>query len=128
MNDHQTQINTVFISIGGGADLKWSDATDQLLFFVAPFYILLLCVVIFKNLISHEEYINSIENWNKVMTDGWLTMRRNLDWFPTWRTKFSSYLTGAQDSHLQTVMIPEAARIQLRRRPPEDEQGNARNM
>jgi len=25
-------------------------------------------------------------------------------------------------------MIPEAAYIQLRRRPPEDEQGNARNM
>ena len=31
-------------------------------------------------------------------------------------------------SHLQTVTIPEAACIQLRRRPPEDEQGNARNM
>jgi len=26
-----------------------------------------------------------------------------------------------------TVKIPEAAYIQLRRRPPEDEQGNARN-
>jgi len=38
------------------------------------------------------------------------------------------FLTGAQDSHLQTVTIPEAANIQLRRRPPEDEQGNARNM
>ena len=38
------------------------------------------------------------------------------------------FLTGAQDSHLQTVTIPEAAYIQLRRRPPEDEQGNARNM
>ena len=37
-------------------------------------------------------------------------------------------LPGAQDSHLQTVTIPEAAYIQLRRRPPEDEQGNARNM
>jgi hypothetical protein len=42
--------------------------------------------------------------------------------------KNSSFLTGAQDSHLQRVTIPEAARIQLRRRPPEDEQGNARNM
>ena len=40
----------------------------------------------------------------------------------------SSFLTGAQDSHLQTVTIPEAAYIQLRPRPPEDEQGNARNM
>jgi hypothetical protein len=40
----------------------------------------------------------------------------------------SSLLTGAQDSHLQTVTIPEAAYIQLRRRPPEDEQVNARNM
>jgi hypothetical protein len=37
-------------------------------------------------------------------------------------------LTGAQDSHLHRVTIPEAAYIQLRRRPPEDEQGNARNM
>jgi hypothetical protein len=40
----------------------------------------------------------------------------------------SSFLTGAQDSHLQRVTIPEAAYIQLRRRPPEDEQSNARNM
>jgi len=36
--------------------------------------------------------------------------------------------TGAQDSHLHTVTIPGAAYTQLRRRPPEDEQGNARNM
>jgi len=42
--------------------------------------------------------------------------------------KKSSFLTGAQDSHLQRVTIPEAARIHLRRRPLEDEQGNARNM
>ena len=34
--------------------------------------------------------------------------------------KKSSFLTGAQDSHLQRVTIPEAAYIQLRRRPPED--------
>jgi hypothetical protein len=45
------------------------------------------------------------------------------------RKKWLSYfLTGAQDSHLQRVTIPEAAYIQLRRRPPDDEQGNARNM
>jgi hypothetical protein len=44
------------------------------------------------------------------------------------RLKKNSFLTGAQDSHLQRVIIPEAAYIQLRRRPPEDEQGNARNM
>ena len=37
-------------------------------------------------------------------------------------------LTGAQDSHLHRVTIPEVAYIQLRRRPPEDEKGNARNM
>jgi len=37
-------------------------------------------------------------------------------------------LTGAQDSHLQKVTTPEAADIQLRRRPPEDEHGNVRNM
>ena len=42
--------------------------------------------------------------------------------------KKSSFLTGAQDSYLQRVTIPEAAYIQLRRRPPEDEQDNARNM
>jgi hypothetical protein len=40
----------------------------------------------------------------------------------------SSFLTGAQDSHLQKVTISEAAYIKLRRRPPENEQGNARNM
>jgi hypothetical protein len=39
-----------------------------------------------------------------------------------------SSLTVAQDSHLQRVTIPEVAYIQLRRRPPEDEQVNARNM
>ena len=42
--------------------------------------------------------------------------------------KNCSFLTGAQDNHLQRVTIPEAAYIQLRPRPPEDEQGNARNM
>jgi hypothetical protein len=39
-----------------------------------------------------------------------------------------NFLTGAQDSHLQTVTIPEAAYIQLRRRPPEDEHGNVRTI
>jgi len=33
-----------------------------------------------------------------------------------------SFLTGAQDSHLQRVTIPEIAYIQLRSGPPEDEQ------
>ena len=42
--------------------------------------------------------------------------------------RLSSFLTGAQDSHLQRVTVPEAAYIQLRHIPPEDEQGNARNM
>jgi hypothetical protein len=37
-------------------------------------------------------------------------------------------LTGAQDNHLQRVTISEAANIQLRRRLPEDDQVNARNM
>jgi len=41
---------------------------------------------------------------------------------------YSHFLTGAQDSHLQRVTIPEAAYIQLRRRLPEDKQGNAQNM
>jgi len=44
------------------------------------------------------------------------------------RLRKSSFLTGAQDSHLQRVTLPEAAYIQLRRKPPEDEQSNARNM
>ena len=44
------------------------------------------------------------------------------------RLRKSSFSSGAQDSHLQTVTIPEAAYKQLQRRPPEDEQGNARNM
>ena len=43
------------------------------------------------------------------------------------RLRKNYFLTGAQDSHLQRVTIPEAAYIQLRRRPPEDEQRNARN-
>ena len=47
---------------------------------------------------------------------------------PVHRLRKNSFLTGAQDSHPQRVTIPEAAYIQLRRRPPEDEQGNARNM
>jgi len=33
------------------------------------------------------------------------------------------FLIGAQDSNLQTVTIPEAAHILLRRRPPDNEQG-----
>jgi hypothetical protein len=43
-------------------------------------------------------------------------------------SRTSSFLTGAQDNHLQRVTIPETAYIQLRRGHPEDEQGNARNM
>jgi len=39
------------------------------------------------------------------------------------RLRMSSFLTGAQDSHLHRVTIPEAAYIQLRRGPPDDEQG-----
>jgi len=31
-------------------------------------------------------------------------------------------------THFYRVTIPEAAHIQLRRRPPDDEQGNVRNM
>jgi len=47
---------------------------------------------------------------------------------PMFQQKRSPFLTGAQDIHLQRVTIPEAAYIQLRRGPPDDEQGNARNM
>jgi len=36
---------------------------------------------------------------------------------------FVHRLTGAQNSHLQRETIPEAAHIQLRRGPPDDEQG-----
>jgi len=42
--------------------------------------------------------------------------------------KNSYFLTDTQDSHLHRVTIPEATYRQLRRRLPEDEQGNARNM
>jgi hypothetical protein len=35
----------------------------------------------------------------------------------------SPFLTGAQGSHLQRVTIPEAAHIQLRHGPPDDEHG-----
>jgi len=39
------------------------------------------------------------------------------------RLRKSSSLTGAQDSHLQSVTIPETAYIKLRSGPHEDEQG-----
>jgi len=42
---------------------------------------------------------------------------------PVHRLRKSSFLTGAHDSRLQSVMIPETAHIRLRSRPPEDEQG-----
>ena len=45
-----------------------------------------------------------------------------------WYRHSLQVIVGAQDSHLQRVTIPEAAHIQLRRGPPDDEQGNARNM
>jgi hypothetical protein len=35
------------------------------------------------------------------------------------RKNCSPFLTGAQDSHLQRVTIPEAAHIQSRRGPPD---------
>ena len=47
---------------------------------------------------------------------------------PVHRFRKNYFLTGAQDSHLQRVTIPEAAYIQLQRRPSVDEQVNARNM
>ena len=55
-------------------------------------------------------------------------MFRALPFLSSGGLRRNSFLTGAQDSHLQRVTIPEAAYIQLRRRPPEDEQGNAQNM
>jgi hypothetical protein len=41
------------------------------------------------------------------------------------RLRENSFLTGAQDSHLQRVTIPDAAYIQLRLTPPEDKRDNA---
>ena len=38
------------------------------------------------------------------------------------------YAASGIVTHLQRVTIPEAAYTQLRRRPPEDEQCNARDM
>jgi hypothetical protein len=43
-------------------------------------------------------------------------------------SKAANYNTVILDNSLFTVTIPEAACIQLRPRPPEEEQGNARNM
>jgi hypothetical protein len=62
--------------------------------------------------------------------DDWLTVHRSITLVNFQLDTQSSFLTGAQDSHLhlQRVTIPEAAYIQLRRRPPEDELGNAGNM
>jgi hypothetical protein len=45
-----------------------------------------------------------------------------------WLGKNWSFVTIAQDSHLQIVIIPEASYIQLRYRAPEVELGTARNM
>ena len=44
------------------------------------------------------------------------------------RLYYDARSTNHQDIHFFRVTIPEAAYIQLRRRPPEDEQSNARNM
>jgi len=59
---------------------------------------------------------------------GIVTLCRWLSCAPVKKDPTSSFLTGAQYSHLQRVTIPEAAYIQLRHRPPENEQGNAWNM
>jgi len=66
--------------------------------------------------------------------DDWLTVHHSitlvnfqLDAQNSYLLPFSAFSTGAQDSHLQRVTIPEAAYIQLQCRS-EDEQGNARNM
>ena len=40
----------------------------------------------------------------------------------------TNHRNAKQARQIYQVTIPEAAYIQLRRRPPEDEQGNARNM
>jgi hypothetical protein len=55
---------------------------------------------------------------------GIVTFCRRLSFAPV----KSSFLTGAQDSHLHRVTIPETAYIQLRSGPREDQQVNARNM
>jgi hypothetical protein len=57
-----------------------------------------------------------------------LYMFRALLCLPSGGIRRNSFLTGAQDSHLQKMTIPEAAYIQLRHRSPEDEQLTARNM
>jgi len=44
------------------------------------------------------------------------------------RENCSSFLTGAQDSHLQRMTIPETTYIQLRSGPPEDEQGMPKHV
>jgi len=86
----------------------------------------------------------NFNNFFQKILDDWLTVNRSITLVDLQLDAQNSYLftynrfikirlrknflTGAQDSHLQTVTIPKAAYIQLRCRLPEDEQSNARNM
>jgi hypothetical protein len=86
-----------------------------------------------------------VNKWPKSMTDRWWWWLKSSTCFEHYpahlqevyvvivymqplAASLCAFLTGGRDSHLQTVTMPEAAYIQLRRRPSEDEQGNARNM
>jgi hypothetical protein len=62
--------------------------------------------------------------------DDWLTVHRSIILVDLQLDAQNSYLFTYNTfiKILQRVMIPEGAHIQLRRRPPEDEQGNARNI
>jgi hypothetical protein len=67
----------------------------------------------------------------QVLRGSWKVWCKNkilIFYFDDWLTVHRSFLTGAQDSRLQRVAISVATYIQLRNRPPEDEQSNARNM
>jgi hypothetical protein len=93
------------------------------------------------DLLSIIRSLNTV--YTAIILDDWLTVHHSITLVDaqnsclfTYNTLLQSSTcfeksflsTGAQDSHLQRVTIPEAAYIQLRRRPPEDEQGNARNI
>jgi len=69
------------------------------------------------------EYSNWYSRLSIKYLDGWLTVHLSITSCAPVKKRLSPFLTGAQDSHLQRVTIPEAAHIQLRRGPPDDEQG-----
>jgi len=107
-----------------------------------------------QQFINNHTFTKRLVIYTGVNLDDWLTMHRSItlvdlhldaqnSYLFTYNTfikilyMFEYYSAHLQEvyvvivyicSHLQRVTIPEVAYIQLRRRPPEDEQSNAQNM